>query len=157
MNPNQTLESAAHYFLTNLETPLTLVASSSIYKGVDNPLEVDSDESSDDRETRVHPSVSMIAEGTHEEAVFNSRIFQGMLAVMVEANAFTTTDTSFAAICDQVFSKFNILELEANMSAGTADFRLIQAHVVGVSDSVNNGGNWQKTLRLACVYAEADI
>lgn len=157
MNPKQTLETAAYNYLTGLETPLTLVESTSIYKGIENPISVDSDENTTEPAQKVHPSITLEAEGVHEEAVLFTGTMQGILAITVEADANTTTDSEFAAICDQVFGKFNIVELEANFTSRTDGFRMYQAHSPSFSDTINNGQNWQKTLRLTCVYAEADL
>jgi hypothetical protein len=157
MNPKQTLERAAYNYLANLETPLTLIASTSIYKGTENPISVESDENTTEPLQRVHPSVALEAEGAHDEAVLFTKTWQGILAITSEADANTTTDTEFDAICNEVFGKFDIVELEANFSSRTDDFYMYQATVAGMTNAVNNGQNWQKTLRLMCVYAEADL
>lgn len=157
MNPHQTLEQAAYAFLTTLGTPTTLVESTSIYKGARNTIERDNDENTTEAPDKTHPSVTLEAEGSHEEAVPFTNIYQGILAVTVEAIVSDETDTNFDAICQEVFSKFNIQEIETNMTAALADFRLIQFRLVGAGSAVNNGGNWQMTHRYMCVYAEADL
>lgn len=157
MNPKQTLEQAAYNYLTNLETPLTLIASTSIYKGIDNPISVEDEENTQPARQAVHPSVTVESEGQHDEVVMDTRTFQGVLAVTVEAKSKRTTDTDFDAICSEVFSKFNIVELETNFSSRTTGFYMYQARIIGLSDAINNGQNWQKTLRLMSVYAEADL
>jgi hypothetical protein len=157
MNPHQTLEQSAYAFLTDLETPLTLVESTSIYKGKSSPIERDNDENTTEAADKVHPSVTLDAEGNHEEAVLFTNIYQGVLAVTVEAIVSDTTDTQFDAICQEVFSKFNIQEIETNMTAAIDDFRLIQFRLVGAGSVINNGSNWQMTHRYMCVYAEADL
>lgn len=157
MNPKQTLEQAAYAFLTNLETPLTLVESTSIYKGARNPIELDNDENTSEPADKSHPSVTLEAEGSHDEAVPFTNIYQGILAVTVEAIVADTKDTDFDAICQEVFSKFNIQEIETNMTSALDDFRLIQFRLIGAGSAVNNGGNWQMAHRYMCVYAEADL
>lgn len=157
MNPDQALEIAAYNYLTNLETELELIASSSIYKGLDTPIEADSDENTTTPRNRVHPSVTVEAEGAHAETVLFTGTWEGVLAVTVEADSENTTDATFNTICSEVFSKFNIVELEANFSSRTANFFMYQMHSPSLSDAVNNGTNWQKTLRLTCVYAQADL
>jgi hypothetical protein len=163
MNPKQSLERAAYAFLTTVETPLTLVASTSIYKGIDNPVSVEDDENTTEQESKVHPSVSLDAEGNHDEVVPFTNLYQGVLAVTVEADKATTTDTQFHAICQEVFSKFNIQEIEANMTAaaraaGMAFTVLGRSfRIAALGSAVNNGHNWQMTHRYNCVYAEANL
>jgi hypothetical protein len=157
MNPKQTLETAAYNYLTGLETPLTLIESTSIYKGTRNPISVEDEENTTEPSTQVHPSVTLEAEGEHSEAVQFTGNYQGVLAVTVTADGNVKTDAEFGLICDEVFSKFDIVELETNFSSRTSDFYMYQARVLGLSDSIGNGQNWQKTLRLMCVYAEADL
>jgi hypothetical protein len=101
--------------------------------------------------------VTLEAEGNHDEAVQDTRNYQGTLAVTVEADASKTTDADFHLICKQVFSKFNILELEENFSSRSSDFYMYQARNPIFTDAINNGQSWQKTLRLTCVYACEDI
>lgn len=157
MNPNQKLEIAAYNYLVGLETPITSIASTSFYKGIENPISVNDEENTTDRRQKVHPSITVEAEGSHEEAVLFTGTYQGILAITVEADASDKTDAQFNTICDEVFGKFDIVELEANFSSRTDAFYMYQARVIGVSDAINNGQNWQKTLRLMCVYAEADL
>lgn len=157
MNPKQALERAAYNYLTNLETALTGIASTSIYKGIENAQDVESEESAGEASQKVHPSVTLEAEGNHEEAVLFTGNWQGILAITVEASASGNTDTTFNTICDEVFSKFNFVELEVNFSSRTASFHMYQMHSPVFSDTINNGQNWQKTLRLTCVYALADL
>lgn len=157
MNPKQKLEQAAQNYIDGLETPLTLIESTSVYKGIENPISVEDPENTTEPATRVHPSVTLSADGEHSEAALFTGNYQGVLGITVEADANTTTDTEFDAICTEVFSKFNIVELRANFSSRTDDFYLYQMHSPVFSDTVNNGQNWQKTLRLTCVYALADL
>jgi hypothetical protein len=157
MNPKQLLEQAAYAYLVRLETPLTLIAESSIYKGTSNPTRVEYDENTSEITQKVHPSVTVEAEGPHDEAVFNTRIFQGALSITVEDVMAENTDSTFDDICSEVFSKFNISELATNFSSRTSGFTMIQARIADIGDSINNGANWQKTLRLACVYGAADL
>jgi hypothetical protein len=165
MNPKQSLERAAYAFLTNpdIVTPLTLVASTSIYKGISNPTNVEDDENTTEVTQKAHPSVTLEAEGSHEEAVAFTNLYQGVLAVTVEAISETTTDTQFHAICQEVFAKFNIQEIEANMTAaaraaGMAFTVLGRSfRIAALGSAVNNGHNWQMTHRYNCVYAEANL
>jgi hypothetical protein len=163
MNPKQTLERAAYAFLTTVETPLTLVASTSIYKGASNPVSVEDDENTTEVTQKVHPSVTLDAEGTQEEVVFSTNLYQGVLAITVEADASTTTDAQFNAICQEVFGKFNIQEIETNMTtqarAAGMDFTMLgrSFRIAALGSAVNNGHNWQMTHRYNCVYAEANL
>jgi hypothetical protein len=157
MTPKQLLERAAYAFLTNLETPISGIASTSIYKGTRNPTSVENEENTGEVSQKVHPSVTVEADGGHEEAVFGTRIFQGVLSVTVEVDAHTTTDDEFHTICSEAFSKFNIRELATNMSSGTTGFTMIQGRISDISDTINNGQNWMKILRLVCVYGAADL
>ena len=154
MNPKQKLEQAVHTWLA--ATPITGIASTSIYKGVDNPLEVDSEENAGDRETKVHPSVTIEAEGQHEEFIPFSNVFLGALSVTVEADAFNTKDTDFDTLCTAVFDRFNIVELAAEISASLATFTVQFAQVTSIGSSVNNGTNWQAIMTIDMAYSESD-
>lgn len=158
MNPQQALERAVHHWLTEeLETPLTLIPATSVYRGIDNPTAIDDEDTNTQPSTRVHPSITLAAEGNHEEAVFNTKVYRGNLLVTVEADPKNTTDSTFNAICEEAFSKFDIVQLATNISAANDGFRVLFARITQNGHSVIEGQNWRNFIRVDFVYAQADL
>lgn len=154
MNPKQKLEQAAKAFLVAQD--LELIAATSIYKGINNPTDVEDDENTGERQQKANPSVTIDAEGGHEEVVPFGNVFRGPLTVTVEADASTTTDAEFDAICSEVFSKFNIIELDAELSSALANFAVQFAQITSISSSVNDGQNWQAQMTIDVAYGQSD-
>lgn len=155
MNPQQALERAVYTWLKT--HALTNIASTSIYKGLENTTAIDDEENNTQPQTKAHPSVTLEAEGQHDEAVFNTLVYRGNFLVMIEADAQNTTDATFNTICEEVFSIFNIQELAANISALVSDFHVLFARIVQNGHSIKSGSNWVNFIRLEFVYAQADL
>jgi hypothetical protein len=154
MNPKQKLEQAGKAFLVAQD--LELSAATSIYKSVSNPTDVEDDENTGERQQKSHPSVTIEAEGSHEEYIPFSNVFRGPMSVTVEADASTTTDEEFDAICSEVFGKFNIVELDSELSAALEDFAVQFAHITSIGSAVNNGQNWQAQMTIDVAYGQSD-
>lgn len=155
MNPQQALERAV---CTWLKThTLTNIAATSIYKGLENTTAIDDEENNTQPQTKAHPSVTLEAEGQHQEAIFATKVYQGNLLVTVEADAQNTTDDTFNTICREVFGKFDIQELATNISAFVDDFTILFIRIIQNGHSIKAGQNWINYIRLDVVYAEADL
>jgi len=155
MNPKQALETAAYNYIANLATPFALVTN--VYKGIQNTIDLESNEGNEQANTREMPCVTVVAEGAHSEAVVNTLLFQGILAVSVEAIVAHTTDADFAAMCEEVFDAFGIEALNEAIGLHTSDFSALEARVVDNGHAIRNGANWENTIRIAMVYGQADM
>jgi hypothetical protein len=116
MNPKQALERAVYAWLTGRGT-LTNIASTSIYKGIDNGVAIDTEDTNTQPQDKAHPSITLEAEGLHEEAVFQTKVYRGNFMVTVESDAQNTTDETFNTICEEAFGVFDIQQLATNISA----------------------------------------
>jgi hypothetical protein len=154
MNPQQSLERAVYTFA--VAHTFTGIESTSIYKGLDNPTEVDDAEQTG-TPNRVHPSLTIIADGSHEEVCLGTKVYRGNLVLRIEADAQNTTDADFNTLCFAAFRVFDINELKEEISSLTEDFTCLQANIVDNGRAINNGINWQNEMIIDCVYAQADL
>lgn len=158
MNPKQTLEKAAYAFAAT--HTYDNVAETSIYKGTENTVRADNDAQ---ESNRVHPSITLIAEGDHTEVVLGTKLFRGMLLVRVEADGMNITDATFDEICLEVFAVWDITTLKENLSAALLHrldgphLTALQANIVDTGDAIQQGTNWQKQIVIDCVYGEANL
>lgn len=152
MNPKQALEQAAYAFAA--ARTYDAIAATSIYRGLQNLESVDE---TAQESNRVHPSITLIADGNHTELVLNTRLFRGNLIVRVEADAQNVTDSEFNDICEDVFSKFNITTLASALSSAKDPFTCQAANVIDNGTAIRNGSNWQNELTIDCVYGQADL
>ena len=157
MNPKQALELAAANYLAGVATPIASIPSTNIYKGIENTIAINDEESNTQPQTKVLPCIRLVAEGTHSEAVFKTKIYRGILSVTVEADAHNKTAAQFNTMCDEVFKKFDIVELAVNMSARTANFYVLFARIIENGHAINNGDNWENRIAIDIVYAQADL
>lgn len=155
MNPKQSLEIAVHAFLTAEGREIDGIPAEQIYKGIDNPTVADDE--GPGVSTRVNPSVTIIADGNHEEIVIGTKNFRGPLIIQVEADGQNMTDADFNTLCEDVFSKLDIDNLRSYLSASASNFYCYQANIIEHGDSVHNGVNWQNRIVIDTVYAQADL
>lgn len=151
MNPKQKLEQCAEAFLNT--TPLSGL---SVYRATRNPISVNDPENTTEPAQQERPCVTLEAEGDHNEAVPFSNVFRGILSVTVEADGSDVTDSSFGALCAQVFDRFNINELTADLSTALDDFTAQFANVISVGSAIRNGQNWQAQIRIDVAYCESE-
>lgn len=158
MNPKQSLERAFYAFAS--AHSYDSVAATSIYKGIDNTSETDS-ESGTDVVNRVHPSITIVADGDHEEQLLNAKLFRGQLVIRVETDGQNVTDADFNLICEDVFEKFDITTLADSVSDAAQDsgqsFYCYQANIIDNGHSIRNGVNWQNQIVLDCAYSQANL
>lgn len=156
MNPEQALERAVYTWLTG-RGALTNVAATSIYKGLQNAVAIDDEETNAQPDTRVHPSITLEAVGEHEQVVLDTKVYRGPLNVIVEADSKNTKDETFNTICEEVFGVFDIQELATNINAAVASFTVLKVRIMRNGHRVQDGENWQNYITLDFVYAQADI
>jgi hypothetical protein len=153
MNPKQALERAAYDYLTADATDLD--DAFSVYMGIDNPISVNDDGNTQEVTNKVLPCVTLAAEGSHEQVVLFSNVFRGLLTVTVEADSSAVTDQQFSDYCEEVFSKFNILELESSLSA-PEDFMCQWASITSIGSTMKDGQNWQAQMEIDVAYSQSD-
>lgn len=154
MNPKQSLEQAAYNFLRS-KTLLT-VPRAQIYKGVENAIDiVNGDEA--EPQTRIMPAVTVACDSDHTQIGFKTRNFRGPLSVKVEASAHETTDAVFDATCREIFEHFNVSDLADQLSASLDEFTCTFANLTDTGNAIRNGSNWECTIRIDCVHAQANL
>lgn len=154
MNPKQALELAAqNYTLANLPSA---IASTSVYKGTENIVNVDSN-TSDAPQTKVLPCVILEADGEHTQIGLKTGCWRGSLSVSVQADAERTTDAGFDALCGPVFDLFDADNAADQLSAHLTKFTAIFASARAQGMAVKNGKIWENSIRLDVVYAQADL
>lgn len=155
MNPEQTLEQAAQAFL-NSERPDS-IPDGQVYKGTENTVAIDTDETAGQPQVKTLPCVTLEAEGDHQQVGRATRCFRGNLLIHVEADAHNTTDADFDSMCAEVFDLFNISELADRLASSLDNFDCLYANMTDSGRAIKNGSIWQNTFRVDCVYAQANL
>ncbi len=147
MNPIQSLESAAFNYLAIFA--MTGIPVESIYKGIENSSTID-------ESTKALPRVVLSADDCSEFVPYTGN-YRGTLDVTVEASAFDTTDQAFDTIVKEVFEKFAVSDLAAQLSAALSPFNCFDARAMSTAHRIKEGANWQSTLNIDVHFCSADL
>lgn len=157
MNPQLTLELAAANFVSEYLADMPSITH--VYKGHENAEAADDSTGieTDPLVAKALPCVILEAENDIAEAIPFTLNFRGTLSVRVQADAKNTTDSDFRAMVQEAFSIWSIEELATRLSTYTDDFNCLFANLRAPSSVVRNGENWECSLSIDVVFAEADL